>query len=312
MIQITYNLSDSLANRLEVHFAESEESVWVLTERRDITKKVQAEPNYLSGYFETEIEAIKHWKGLRSVFTELPENPQIGYLEDRDWKEAYKAHYKPWIFNGIHWIPEWCKDNYVVPDNENAIYLDPGMAFGMYDHPSTRLCILSIVRLGEKWSDQIANKMVIDAGCGSGILALSAAKLGFGKIYAFDHDPTAFMVSCKNRDKNGLNEKILIELAELKTAISYRTADLILANILSGILHDCAKLLLAAINPCGYLVLSGMFEDELNELKDWYQRSANQMGKPIEMKVNRMNNWFSLRIKSLQHSYSSGMLPLGK
>ena len=296
MIEIKYNMDRELANRLEDHFAESEVSGWVLTDECDIKEPMDPGNSYISGYFQTELEALKNWRDLQAIFTELPENPDTHLIEDKDWKEAYKQHYKPWHFGGLHWVPEWYKGSYAIPKNEDAVYLDPGMAFGMSDHPSTRLCLLSLIRYRDRWETKLKGKVVMDAGCGSGILALSAAKLGFQNIYAFDNDPVAIDNSCKNCSKNGLDRRVSFELADLETALFDRAADLIFANILSGVLCRYAKSLLLTLNPCGSLILSGMFEKELEEMKEVYGDIIKHIGMKVEMDVNVLNDWCSLVI----------------
>ena len=296
MIQIKYCLNADLAKRLETYVSESEVSTWVLIQECDIHRKAEPGIAQLSGYFETEQRAAEEWCTLRSIFPELPKRPEFYQIEDEDWKNKYRLHYKPWSYKELHCVPDWYKDDYVVPDGEKAVYLDPGMAFGMSDHPSTRLCLLSLVHYRDRWLDKLDTKVVIDAGCGSGILALSAAKLGFKSVYAFDSDPVAIKTSRRNSIKNKLGRKVIIELAELTMALASRNADLILANILSGILYDNAKCLLTAVKPKGCLVLSGMFPEELEELKAHYQLTANEGGIEIEMKTRSIETWSSLSI----------------
>ena len=296
MIQIKNYLGTVLAGELEAYLAESDASMWCLINEYDIRSKAIPNLAYLTGYFETQELAIAHWSNLRSTFSQLPERPQYHLLEDKDWKNAYKQHYRPWSYGGLHWVPDWMKDTYEVPRGEDAIYLDPGMAFGMSDHPSTRLCLLSLVQCRDKWGNELESKAVIDAGCGSGILALSAAKLGFRQVFAFDNDPVAVKISRDNLEKNRLAQKVRIELAELKLALVSRNADLIIANILSGILRENARTLLKSIKSNGYLILSGMFEKELQELKAHYETLAKKVGRAIEIEANILNNWCSLCI----------------
>jgi ribosomal protein L11 methyltransferase len=109
---------------------------------------------------------------------------------------------------------------------------------------------------------------VIDAGCGSGILALSAAKLGFEEIVGFDNDPEAVRVSQENAVLNDLVGRVEFYVGDLLTGLSGRSADLVLANIQADVLVRFARELSAAVAPGGQLVLSGILARELASVRD--------------------------------------------
>ena len=109
MIEIRSEIDRSLAQPLEDFFCELVRSPWLI-----FHEKVGA-PHFLMGYFDSEAEALDAWADLRKAFGMLPERPIVGTLEDRDWKEAYKANLHPWNCGRLHWVPEWRRAEYPVP-----------------------------------------------------------------------------------------------------------------------------------------------------------------------------------------------------
>src|SRR5262249_19203508 len=126
-------------------------------------------------------------------------------LADADWRESYKAHFKPWQFGRLHWVPVWERETFKLPPGGAVLWLDPGLAFGTGNHETTRLCVERLVALAE---ERGTAGRVIDAGCGSGILALSAALLGYRDVVGFDNDPEAVRVSEENAALNGLAGRV--------------------------------------------------------------------------------------------------------
>lgn len=262
MIETRCEIDSSLAQPLEDFFCELVRSPWLIYH-----EKVGA-PHWLMGYFDSEAEALDAWADLRKAFRALPERPNIGTLEDRDWKEAYKANLHPWSYGRLHWVPEWRRAEYAVPAGAAVVYFDAGLAFGTGDHPTTRLCGQRLVDFlearGGAGSAAVAGTSVIDAGCGSGILAISAAQLGCKKVFGFDRDPEAVEVSIENRAKNALPESaVTFSHDGLETGLGKAGAsDIVLANIISDVLCIYADNLLAAVNRGGVLALSGILASE--------------------------------------------------
>lgn len=259
MIEIRFTLTDGLVEQLDAWLGENV-SNWMLQE--DVLQKTTD----LMGYFETQEEALTAYSTLRAEFTELPEKAETCPVEDRDWKEAYKDHFHPWNADGLHWVPTWEKESYPIPEGEKAIYLDPGMAFGTGNHETTRLCALRIMEAYKLWGGGLG-KSVLDCGCGSGILAISAAALGFGPIKGFDIDPDSVEIAGENRDVNGLEGEADFLCCGIPEGISNDQADLVLANILSPILKEFASWLVGAVKPHGRLILSGILAEEADDVR---------------------------------------------
>lgn len=224
---------------------------------------------WLVGIFESAEEAAAAWRRV----SQLPEIRTLGgaavrELGEREWRESYKAHFKPSRFGRLHWVPVWERPSYSLPPGEVALWLDPGLAFGTGNHETTRLCCERLVALAGRG----VNRSVIDAGCGSGILALSAALLGFHPVYAFDVDPEAVRVSRDNAELNGLAGRVEFAPADLAAGLAGRTAEVVLANIQADVLAAHAAELARAVAPGGTLVLSGILSVEAEAVRAAFTR----------------------------------------
>jgi ribosomal protein L11 methyltransferase len=228
---------------------------------------------WLTGYYESREAAQQAWKEFGpSIDAEwLTTEPVIGELEDKDWKESYKEHFKAWKFGRLHWVPVWERASFQLPSGDEILWLDPGMAFGTGNHETTRLVVERLVALaGERGT---AGR-VIDAGCGSGILALSAVKLGFREVAAFDNDALAVDISRENADLNELGGKVDFYVGDLVTGLAGRQTDVLLANIQADVLMKYARELLGAIAPAGVLVMSGILAAELALVRETFAAAA--------------------------------------
>jgi len=189
----------------------------------------------------------------------------IETLADADWRDSYKAHFHAWQFGRLHWVPVWQKSTFSLPPGDAVLWLDPGLAFGTGNHETTRLCIERLVALEKRYVEQqrpVTDVSVIDAGCGSGILALSAALLGFRRINGFDNDPEAVRVSEENAAANGLAGRVEFFTGDLTVGLANRHADIVMANIQADVLIRYADVLVGAVSPGGTLILSGILAQE--------------------------------------------------
>ncbi|TQV64281.1 MAG: 50S ribosomal protein L11 methyltransferase [Halothiobacillaceae bacterium] len=174
-------------------------------------------------------------------------------VEDQDWERAWMDQFQPLRFGPRLWIvPSWLD----APDPEAVnILLDPGLAFGTGTHPTTALCL--------EWLDgaEMAGKTVLDYGCGSGILAIGALKLGATRAWGIDIDPQALTATRDNAARNGIDPERLH--TGLPGALPRgETFDVLLANILMGPLIELAPTLSAHVKPGGALVLSGLLAEQ--------------------------------------------------
>ena len=184
-------------------------------------------------------------------------------IEDRIWERVWLEHFKPMSFGKRLWV---CPAGETIEQPDSiVIQLDPGLAFGTGTHPTTALCL--------EWLDGQAldGKCVIDYGCGSGILAIAALKLGAASAIAIDHDHQALQASQDNAEKNGVAERLSTYLPDEAPNLS---ADYLVANILAGPLIALASHLATRINPNGQFALSGILAEQADEVANNYQKFA--------------------------------------
>lgn len=231
-----------------------------------VSQDVLVHTAQLIGVFESEAEARDSWKALSTDGGPLAglAQPALQTLADEDWRDSYKAHFKASRFGRLHWVPVWERASYAVPAGDAVIWLDPGLAFGTGNHETTRLCCERLVVLADRLPP---TARVIDAGCGSGILALSAKRLGFEQVAGFDNDAEAVRVARENAELNGLAGEVDFYVGDLTSGLAGRRANVVLANIQADVLMRFADELLAAVEPGGSLVLSGILARELDQVK---------------------------------------------
>ena len=199
---------------------------------------------------------------------------RIEPLEDRDWVREWLKDFKPMRFGRRLWI---CPTAYTPPDPKAVnLILDPGLAFGTGTHPTTALCL--------EWLDgaDLAGKEIVDYGCGSGILAIAAARLGARHLWAVDNDPQALVATRDNAARNGVTEQLSVFLPPAFPALK---ADVLLANILAGPLVSLEPLLAAHLKPGGWLVLSGILKTQETDIRRAYEADF------AELEVASKEDW---------------------
>ena len=199
----------------------------------------------ITGMFPGDADMDVFRKGLLGALgvKQLPDH-RIEDLADRAWEREWLKDFGAMRFGERLWICPTGSE--VEDDGAVVVHLDPGLAFGTGTHPTTALCL--------EWLDGIdlAGKTLLDYGCGSGILAIAAARLGARRVVAIDNDPQALIAT---RDNAAANEVTLTVEAPSTEAPA---ADILLANILAGPLIELAPTFAAAVRPGGKLVISGI------------------------------------------------------
>lgn len=209
--------------------------------------------------YDTELDTLT--EQLRQNSTQLHiKKFDVEVIEDQDWERVWMKDFHPMQFGDNLWI---YPSNYEIPeDNSVKILLDPGLAFGTGTHPTTALCL--------EWLDKHPpmHQTVLDYGCGSGILALAAAKLGARSITAVDIDPQALTATQDNMQRN---EMPLDSIAcFLPADCPNIEVDLLLANILCGPLNELFSLFASLTRKGGKIVLSGLLETQQQQIIDTY------------------------------------------
>ena len=181
------------------------------------------------------------------------------HLADRAWEREWLKDFHAMRFGTRLWI---CPRHEQVTDSQAVVVaLDPGLAFGTGTHASTALCL--------SWLDgQLAvGAQVIDYGCGSGVLAIAAAKLGARAVHCFDIDPQALLATQENAAANGVAQRVKVHA---EAASLPRGTDVVLANILCGTLCALAPAFAQLLRAGGEAVLAGLFEHEVPDVTAAY------------------------------------------
>ena len=191
-------------------------------------------------------------------------NYRIEILEDKDWEREWMQHYQPMQFGKRLWVcPSWLEPP--APEAVNLL-LDPGLAFGTGTHPTTSLCLTELDGMG------LDRQLVVDYGCGSGILAVAALKLGAREALGVDNDPQALVASRDNAQRNGIADAdFAVALPGQYDASGWEAqADVVIANILAGPLMELSDTLLHFLKPGGTLMLSGLLDTQAPGMIEHY------------------------------------------
>ena len=191
---------------------------------------------------------------------------QFQWVRETDWAEAWKQHYHPIaIGKRLVIVPAWLESPY--PERV-AVCMDPGMAFGTGTHPTTQLCL-------ELLADNLQAgtlPCMIDVGCGSGILAIAALKLGVERALGVDIDPPAVKVTGENAALNGVAERLEVGQGSVKEILAgnfaFRQAPLVVANILAPVILRLFEAgLTGLLTSGGTLILSGILAEQAGEVE---------------------------------------------
>jgi ribosomal protein L11 methyltransferase len=214
---------------------------------------------------------------IRNALWHLGQMRRVGELQiqeraEEDWANAWKEHYRP-LRAGRRTIiaPPW--HEYTAESNDDiVVILDPGMAFGTGTHPSSRLCLMGLERQLKP------GETVFDVGTGSGILAIAAAKLGAARVDAVDIEPVAVRSAIENAERNGVGERIRVELGTADPAGPFPGPyDVVVANIISRILVEISSGLMKAVRPGGALILSGVIESREPLVREAFEPRGYRM-----------------------------------
>ena len=227
---------------------------------------------FVTGLFESQADAAQ----LKSILCRAPgvfSDQQVGLstLDDRDWERVWMEDFGPMQFG---------RDLWIMPGQQQApepgatvIELDPGLAFGSGSHPTTRLCL--------EWIDAqtFQGATVIDFGCGSGVLGIAAALKGAVTVMCVDNDPQALLATNENAARNHVGSNIVTSDGTQFAPGSGpgNIADVMLANILAGTLVKLAPVLCSALKPGGLIALSGILDEQAEEVIGVYKQWLEDM-----------------------------------
>ena len=223
----------------------------------------------------------------------------FGSLEDTkrqvdgdDWIDVWKKHFRPIKLGAIVVVPEWI--GYEPQENERIVLLDSNMAFGTGEHETTSMCV--------EWLQSFVtgDSVCIDVGCGSGILGISAIKLGAKKAYLTDIDPIAVESSNHNCKLNGVENSVVVAHSNLLDDTDIR-ADIMVANITGEVLKMLAPSIPKNLKDDGVLILSGIIESRLGMVKQAYEAVGMQV-----ISERRKGEWFSLVLRRNAETTGAG------
>ncbi|MBI5649869.1 MAG: 50S ribosomal protein L11 methyltransferase [Chloroflexi bacterium] len=211
--------------------------------------------------------ALWHLSQLRAMTT-----PQTRELAEEDWAEAWKKHYTI-LHIGKHLVikPSWLE--YSARADDVVIELDPGMAFGTGLHPTTRMCMAALEEQMAHPSTALRSAQdaawtMLDVGCGSGILSITAAKLGARKIRALDLDAIAVETTARNVAINRADSIVRVEHRSIDADRDCNQFDLVCINILAEIICELAPTVASALRAGGIVIASGILDFKAADVRD--------------------------------------------
>ncbi len=220
----------------------------------------------LTALFDADTDALVLLAALETIDPELDwTRLRFEKIEDQNWERAWLDQFHPMRFGKRTWIVPWNHDLPAEANNPDAavVRLDPGLAFGSGTHATTALCL--------QWLDELASRGelqgrdVLDYGCGSGILALAALRLGAARAVGVDNDPQALTATADNVQRNGLAIDTYLPQDE-----PVATYPIVVANILASALDLLADKLAARVAPAGRIAMSGILSGQEDELLQRY------------------------------------------
>jgi ribosomal protein L11 methyltransferase len=287
VIKLISSIPESSLDYVDGYLFEHAPSPWIV----EIDKLTGS--MVLTGYFATQLEMDNETLQLKDELKDILDfDFSKENLQDTDWKNSYKKHFKPWSYNGFHLVPLWLKDDYNIPANNHALFLDPGMAFGTGNHESTRMCIEFMV---DDTNSKICGDSFIDLGCGSGILTIAASLLGFSSVQGFDNDEDAVRISSENSRVNNLPNDVQFQVIDLnKMNHSLGKFDCVAANIQADILISNAEKILGLSKPNSVIILSGILANEIDLVCDCFKNLKPYAD--IQFNFKRIGDWAAVRI----------------
>jgi ribosomal protein L11 methyltransferase len=265
-LQLSFTIAETQAERFEAALFETGASSITLLDAADVPileplpGSTPLWPSIrLQALFDVQLDPDELQRRLRALLDDYPE-AHCEVIADRLWEREWLKDFKPMRFGNRLWI---CPGGDIPPEAAAGcvIELDPGLAFGTGTHPTTALCL--------QWLDcaPLQNRFVIDYGCGSGILAIAALKLGAAQALAVDIDPQALIATRTNAVRNHVAERLVV--GEVATTAGQRTP-LLLANILAEPLDALAETFSQLVTPRGSIVLSGLLHSQAQALVSRY------------------------------------------
>ena len=209
----------------------------------------------------------KYLKSLEEIFPEV-EAPTLAteIISDPDWGEQWKKYFKPIrVCKNIVVKPTW--ERYTPASRDIVVEIDPGMAFGTGQHASTRMCMEAVEDIILK-DRSVKEWKVLDVGCGTGILGITAAKMGAEDVICVDNDPKATEIAAQNAVINAVDHRL--HILNKDAAQITQPRNLIIANLTAKLLLKLHAQLVRLLLPDGYLIISGIIETDIPSIEEHF------------------------------------------
>ena len=238
-------------------------------------------PALVKGYLPAAEDAVRIGDALRLALQAAPlDRPLVWQrprrLRETDWRDAWKKHFGVQrIGRGVVIVPSWIE--YKLREGEVVVRIDPGMAFGTGQHPTTAMCLRALEEIGP------GDAAVLDLGCGSGILSITAVLLGARRVLALDIDPQAIDVAAQNAADNGVAEAVEVRTGTIEGGGALdESFDLALANISGLALEGLAPALAGVLKVGGRLIAGGFLEDVVDSLARTFEANGLRVERVVE------------------------------
>lgn len=251
---------------------------------------------YLTFYLDTELDAGTVLAQVREELEQMRAYIDVGdatieesQTEDVDWVNNWKQYFHQFYIDDILVIPSW--EQVKAEDSDKlVIHIDPGTAFGTGMHETTQLCIRALRKYVKK------NDLVLDVGCGSGILGMLALKFGAGHSVGTDLDPCAIDATHENMEVNGISRDQyevmignIIDDKDVQDAAGYEKYDIVLANILADVLVPLTPVIVNQMKPGAVYITSGIIEEKETVVTDAVKAAGLKV-----LEVNHQGEWVSV------------------
>lgn len=244
----------------------------------------------LAALFDADTDGLALLAALESLDPGLDwSQARFQAIADQDWQRAWLDQFRPMRFGQRTWIVPW---NHDLPEEARGeaaaiVRLDPGLAFGSGTHPTTALCLRWLDALAVR--GQLQGRRILDFGCGSGILALAALKLGAASAVGVDNDPQAILATADNARRNGMAIETWLPVDEPP-----RRYPVVVANILASALDTLADTLATRVEPGGRIAMSGILDGQQHALLERYAAWF------ADMRCERDGDW--IRIEGVRRA----------
>jgi ribosomal protein L11 methyltransferase len=258
------------------------DTLWELNE-----EKFPSEGVIVNGYFDLEQITPDFEKNLHQKLEQLKEmtldiedyTVESNEIADSDWNENWKEFYHSvQVTRYLTIVPEWEDYQNKRPD-EQLIVLDPGLAFGTGTHPTTQLCIQALETILR------GDEVILDVGTGSGVLTIASSLLGAKEIYAYDLDEMAVQAAKNNIALNDLATEITVKENNLLKDVTIE-ADVVVANILAGIVMELIPDAMKVLKPGGFFVSSGIITEQQEQVLGALEAEGFKL-----VQINQMKDW---------------------